>query len=148
MTTDQIPRPAARRGGARSINGATVAALRHARGLQQGELARRAGRSPGYVSKLEGGSRRIVTTDKAASLAAALDVSLEVLTGQRPVLGILRHLHGLAPDVLAADVGISAERLGALENGADLPTMALRAVLANRIGVDAAALGPCLDEVS
>jgi transcriptional regulator with XRE-family HTH domain len=122
-------------------NGATVRALRQARGLRQDELAARALISTGYLSRIETGKRR-AEAPKTAAIAAALDVAPEVLTGQRPAIGILREALGLTLETLAHDTGIDVDRLARLELGAELLPATLQAVIANRLGVAPAALQP------
>lgn len=98
--------------------------------------------SPGYLSKIESGTRR---PEEAITirLAAALDVRPEILTGQRPALAVLRDLLGVGYEELAHDVGISTQRLGAIETGADEPPPELLTALARRLGIDRAALEAC-----
>lgn len=56
-------------------------ALREARGLTQQELADRVGTSKSYVCEIEKGHVSRPTIDTAVSLARALGVSFDVLTG-------------------------------------------------------------------
>lgn len=123
----------------RRAHGPTVLAIRQARGLTMDTVATAANISPGYLSKIERGVRRAEEAT-TARLATALDVRPEILTGQRPALAVLRDLLGVTPDELAHDVGISPQRLGAIETGAAQPSPDLVAALARRLGVDPAAL--------
>jgi transcriptional regulator with XRE-family HTH domain len=122
-------------------NGATVRALRQARGLRQDELATRAAISTGYLSRIETGKRRAEAA-KTEAIAAALDVAPEVLTGQRPAIEILRESLGITLDTLAHDTGLDVDRLARIERGAELLPAGLQAVVANRLGVAPTALQP------
>ncbi|MCK1799119.1 helix-turn-helix transcriptional regulator [Streptomyces sp. XM4193] len=63
--------------------GANVAALRHARGLSQAALARRAAISVSLLSKAEVGARALTPTT-AAAIARALGVTMAEVLGQSP----------------------------------------------------------------
>jgi transcriptional regulator with XRE-family HTH domain len=122
-------------------NGATVRAIRQARGLRQDELAERAAISTGYLSRIETGKRRAEAT-KTGALAAALDVPPEVLTGQRPALEILREAAGITLEGLAHDTGLDVDHLARIEHGSELLDAPHLDIVANRLGVDPAALQP------
>jgi transcriptional regulator with XRE-family HTH domain len=122
-------------------NGATVRALRQARGLRQDELAARADISTGYLSRIETGKRRAEAV-KTKALAAALGVTPEILTGQRPAIHLLRETIGITAESLARDTGLDVERLARIEHGSEIPDPDLIAVIANRLGVDPAAVRP------
>lgn len=121
-------------------NGATIRALRQVRQLRQDELAARIPVTTGYLSRIELGTR--AGTAKTQRIAAALDVPAEVLTGQRPVIGILRTALGVSLDDLASTAGITPDQLARIEQGSELPSDELIYVIANRLGVDPAALRP------
>lgn len=63
----------------RRLNGATVTALREALGIRKGEFANRCDIDPGYLTKLENGSRQ----PSAAALnrmVLGLGVSIEAIS--------------------------------------------------------------------
>lgn len=125
----------------RRAHGPTVLVFRKIRGLTMDTVAERANISPGYLSKIERGLRRpegLIT----ARLATALDVDVEVLTGQKPAIAVIRDALGIEPTVFARDVGLTPGRLDRIERGLDIPDPTLRAVIARRLGVAADALDP------
>ncbi|RLP68392.1 XRE family transcriptional regulator [Mycetocola reblochoni] len=63
----------------RRLNGATVRALREALGLRSRDLSERAGIDPGYLTKLENGSRQ-PSALILRKLAIGLGVSIEVIS--------------------------------------------------------------------
>lgn len=63
----------------RNLNGPTVAVIRELIGVRKGEFARRCEIDPGYLTKLENGSRQ-PSPAVMKRMANALGVSLEVVT--------------------------------------------------------------------
>ncbi len=123
-----------------NVSGARVRALREARRIAQADLAGAIGMSPTLLSRIETGGRNGNTW--RLQLARRLTVHPDVLTGQLPVLAILREARGLDPADFAATVGITPEHLHRLETGAELPDQPLLIRLANRLAVDPAAIAP------
>lgn len=113
-----------------------------ARQLRQEDLTSLVGdhMTPGYLSRIENGTRR--GDAKIAKIAEVLGVSVEVLTGRRPAIAILRAAQNITPAAFARDVGITPVRLDRIEQGTELPGPDLLLVIANRLGVDPAALRP------
>ncbi len=60
----------------------TLKQLRELRGFSQSELARRARLDRSFISMLESGARRGLSTRTLLSLAAALDVTTDELLGR------------------------------------------------------------------
>jgi len=125
----------------RRAHGPAVLAVRNIRGLTMDTVAARANISPGYLSKIERGLRRPEGTI-TARLAAALDVEVEILTGQKPAIAVIRDALGIEPTVFARDVGLTPGRLDRIERGLDIPDHELRAVIARRLGIAADVLNP------
>lgn len=125
----------------RRAHGPTVLAVRNIRGLTMDAVAERASISPGYLSKIERGLRRPEGTI-TARLATALGVEIEILTGQKPAVAVIRDALGIDPVAFARDVGLTPGRLDRIERGLDIPDPSLRAVIARRLGVPADALDP------
>lgn len=123
----------------RRLNGPTVRAIREARGLRGDAVAAAAAISAGYLSNIEAG-RRSPETDKAARIAAALNVPVEVLTGQKPAIAIIREALGIPFNTFARDLGISPQRLARIERGHDEPSRELLHVMARLLGVHPIAL--------
>lgn len=123
----------------RRAHGPTAHAIRRARGLPFQTVAERAQISTGYLSKIERGIRR-PEENITVRLAAALDVDVEILTGQRPAIATIRTALGIDAGAFAADIGIGRTQLVRIERGTDLPDTELLAVIARRLGVTIAAL--------
>lgn len=123
----------------RTARGATVLAIRHARGLTMDTTAAAAKITGGYLSKIERGKAN-PRSDVTARLAEALDVEPEVLTGQKPAIGTLRTILGYDQAAFARDIGISHGRLDRIERGIEIPPPDLLAVIAARLGVAVEAL--------
>ncbi|GAA0897946.1 helix-turn-helix transcriptional regulator [Pseudonocardia zijingensis] len=121
-------------------NGATIRALRQVKRLRLEELAYRIGVTASYLSRIEHGTR--AGTSKAPLIAHVLDVPVAVLTGQLPVIGTIRDAAGIDRDSLARTIDITPGQLARIERGAELPDDSLIRVIANRLGVDPAALRP------
>lgn len=68
-----------------SIN---IKRLRDSWGLTQAELARKATITPAALSKIESGDGRVPTMVVLRKLAGALGVSVDEITGERPVAAI------------------------------------------------------------
>ena len=101
----------------------------------------------GYLSSIESG-RRSPSPAVTRKIADALGVPEPVLTGQLPVIATLREAQRIAPQEFARDIGVTTGRLRRLEQGSELPDPALVAVISQRLGVDAAVIGPTSDEVA
>jgi transcriptional regulator with XRE-family HTH domain len=123
-------------------HGPIVRALRIAQGRQAVDLATAVGMDTAYLSRVEHGRRRPLA-HWTPRLAKALGVPPEVLTGQRPVLPVLRELAGVTARQFAADTGITVAHLADLEAGHELPDPALAAVLATRLHPDVPAAALC-----
>lgn len=123
----------------RRAHGPTVRALRIARRATIDTIADAANISRGYLSKVERGIRN-PEPDVTARLAVALDVPVDILTGQRPALPALRDLLGIAADALAADVGLIPAQLDRIERGLTTPSADVLTRIAVRLGVEPAAL--------
>jgi transcriptional regulator with XRE-family HTH domain len=121
-------------------NGATIRAIRQARQMRLDELAARADITASYLSRIEHGTR--AGTAQAELIAAALDVPAAILTGQLSAIETLREAAGIDRDGLAHTAGITPAQLARIEQGAELPDENLIRVIANRLGVDPAALRP------
>jgi transcriptional regulator with XRE-family HTH domain len=104
------------------------------------ELADHADITASYLSRIEHGTRAGIA--QADRIAIALDVPVAVLTGQLPAIETLRAAAGIDRDNLAHTVGITPGQLARIERGAELPDEDLIRVIANRLGVDPAALRP------
>lgn len=102
--------------GLRRAYGPTVKAVREARGLTIAVVAERAQISGGFLSKIER-CQRFPEPDVSQRLADALDVPVEELTGQRPVIATLRSALGYDPDDFACDLGITRDLLDRVESG-------------------------------
>ncbi len=63
----------------RNLNGPTVAVIRELLGIRKGEFARRCEIDPGYLTKLENGSRQ-PSPAVLRRIALALGVSVEVVS--------------------------------------------------------------------
>ncbi|GAA1578824.1 helix-turn-helix domain-containing protein [Leucobacter aridicollis] len=63
----------------RNINGPAVAVIRELMGMRKGEFARRVEIDPGYLTKIEAGSRQ-PSPAVMKRIAFALGVSIEVVT--------------------------------------------------------------------
>lgn len=63
----------------RRLNGSTLRAIRELSGVRHGQLANRAELNPGYLTKLENGSRQ-PSPEVLRRLADALGVALEVIS--------------------------------------------------------------------
>jgi transcriptional regulator with XRE-family HTH domain len=63
----------------RRLNGATVRCLREALGIRQGDLAARAAINPGFLTKLEQGSRQ-PSPAVLVKIASGLGVPLEAIS--------------------------------------------------------------------
>lgn len=144
MVADTIPPRPRRRVGAALI-GVRVRTLRTVRLLRQDAVAQHAKISAGYLSHIESGRRRVVNPDAAQRIAEILRVPLPVLTGQQPIIGILRLAQRIDADTFAREVGIGKARLDRIELGSELPDPDLLTVMATRLGVDPAALATSTD---
>lgn len=63
----------------RRVNGATVRVVREALGISHGDLAKRAGISPSFLTRIEQGARQPSPT-VAAALSQGLGVALDAIT--------------------------------------------------------------------
>ncbi|ATY17237.1 XRE family transcriptional regulator (plasmid) [Amycolatopsis sp. AA4] len=123
----------------RGFDPEALAAARRQRGLSRGDLARLADISPAAVASLETG-RRQPQVDSLARIAAALGIAVRDLV---PIPDEQRHLSdlrvhaGLTQAALAAAIGVSPTRLGALERA----EQALADDLARRLA-DALSVSP------
>lgn len=122
-------------------NGHLVRAIRRARGLQQNEVADLADIHKGYLSRVEKGER-FPLERVTQRIADALDVAPRVLTGQIPPYETLRKLEHLTVRDLAQRCGITTTQLQRIEQGTDIPSPELAAILAARLGCDTQALLP------
>ena len=125
----------------RRARGNIAHTLRVARGLNLADVARAAAVSVGYLSTVEN-ARETPSAALTASLAAALDVDVEVITGQRPALGALRALLGVGERELAAVAGATVDQLARFEQGTEVPTPDALARMARRLGVPGEVLVP------
>lgn len=123
----------------RRVHGPTLRAIRQARGLRGDHVARKAGISKGFLSNIEAG-RRSPEAARSLTIARAVDVPLEVLTGQKPVIGIIREALGIPATSFARDIGVTTRRLAQIEGGSEIPNDKLTRIIATRLGVDPAAL--------
>lgn len=103
--------------------GKRIKALRTARGIGQGELARRAGLTAQYMSQIEAGSRPQIGLGVGMALASALRVSLDELTGFDLTTGRV-----VSTKPAAADSG--SARLDALEQAVGRLTALVRRMAA------------------
>lgn len=103
-------------------------------------LADAASVSLGHLSHIENGRYR-ATEDVTNRLASALDVPVEVLTGQTPAVRHLADALEVSMDDLADAVGCDRARLRSVADGVAGPTPYEVQRLAVRLGVDADALG-------
>ncbi len=133
---------------AHPARGDIVRTLRTLRGIRAMDLADAAGISKSAMSRIEAGRPGGGAARHAQALADQLDVDVEVLTGQKPVLAALRVAHGIVVDDMARDVGVTPARLRRLESGAEHPDPPLAAVIARRLGVPAALIAPATWEAA
>lgn len=119
--------------------GPTVRAVREALGKTLTDVAAAANLSKGYWSKIEAGQRR-PEAEPTKRIAAALGVPPEVLTGQLPVIAILRDSAGIDPATFARDVGLTTGRLERIERGTERPHPDTLDLIATRLGVEVDAL--------
>lgn len=122
----------------RRAHGATIHAIRTARGLRLADLACD-GLSKGHLSHIENGRYR-ATPEVTARIAKLLDVPPEALTGQVPPLRPLRRILGVPAADVAAAANMTPARLDRIERGTERPHPDELALIARRLGVDPAAL--------
>ena len=128
-----------------AIRGPVARAIRDARRLSAMQVVaatEAAGHRihPSTLSLIESGDRP--GKPHVHTLAAALNVDPEVLTGQRPALRVLRDAAGLSATALAAEVGVKVGDLARMESGALLPDPHVAQRLAARLAVPISVIAP------
>lgn len=134
-----VPMP--RLPGSRRARGPVIHALRVARGMSLAQLSdlTELKFGAGHLSRIE--NQQYVASQKlSARLAEALDVPLDVVTGQVPPITTLREILALSEDDLAAAANLTVARLRRVERGSERPHQDELALIARRLGVDPAAL--------
>lgn len=125
---------------ARRAHGPTVRALRVAAGRRLHDIADLAHVSLGWLSRIER-EREIASEGVTIRIARALDIPVEVLTGQTPAVADLARLLEVPVSGLAASAGVAESRMQSIVDGVAGPTPAEVDRISVRLGVDADALG-------
>lgn len=95
----------------------------------------------GHLSRIEN-QRHTASQQLSAKLAAALDVPLDVVTGQVPPITTLREILDISEDDLAAAANLTVTRLRRIERGSERPHPDELALIARRLDVAPVALDP------
>ncbi len=126
----------------RTLNGASVRAIRQARGLTLAQVAAASGLHHSHLSRVERPGGRPGSGRTIDALALALDVAPDVLTGQLPPLAVLREARGITEQQMADALWVAPGVLYRIEVGAEPLTEPLILGAASRLGVDPDALRP------
>lgn len=115
-------------------HGDIIRAIRAAQQRTQQDVADASGVDAAYLSLIELNHRR-PSRPYTRKLADGLGVDVDVLTGQIPIIATLRKIADIPAGEFAEQVGITPKKLRAIEVGATVPSVELRATIARRLGV-------------